>query len=93
MGKLAFIMVLGFSTLFLVMGYNANNVASSSVQNMADYHAKTVAYNIASSGANMSANEIFMDANWTTGFSNEDFEDGYFDATVEVLDAVLNIRN
>ena len=92
MGKLAFIMVLGFSTLFLVMGYNANNVASSSVQNMADYHAKTVAYNIASSGANMSANEIFMDANWTTGFSNEDFEDGYFDATVEVLDAVLNIR-
>jgi hypothetical protein len=92
MGKLAFIMVIGFSTLFLVMGYNANNVASRSVQNMADYHAKTVAYNIATSGTNMAANEIFMDANWETGFSHEDFEDGYFDATVDVLDAWFNIR-
>ncbi|MGB5850340.1 MAG: hypothetical protein WBH40_17765 [Ignavibacteriaceae bacterium] len=92
MGKLAFIMVLGFSTLFLVMGYNANNIASRSVQNMADYHAKTVAYNIATSGANMAANEIFMDADWETGFSHEDFEDGYFDATVDVLDAWFNIR-
>ena len=60
MGKMAFILVLGFSTLFLVMGYNANSVASRSVQNMADYHARTVAYNIAVSGANLSANEILI---------------------------------
>jgi hypothetical protein len=92
MGKLAFIMVLGFSTLFLVMGYNANEVASRSVQNMADYHAKTVAYNIAVSGANLAANEIFQDDNWDTGFNNVDFQDGILNADVVVLDALLNIR-
>ena len=59
MGRMAFILVLGFSVLFLVMGYNANSVASRSVQNMADYHAKTVAYNIAVTAANLAANEIF----------------------------------
>jgi hypothetical protein len=92
MGKLAFILVLGFSGLFLVMGYNANNVASRSVQNMADYHAKTVAYNIAVSGANLAANEIFQDDNWNTGISNKDFQDGILNADVVVLDALLNIR-
>ena len=92
MGKLSFILVIGFSTVFLVMGYNANNVASRSVQNMADYHARTVAYNIAVSGANMSANEIFMDNDWETGFSNKQFEGGYFNAVVTDVDPILNIK-
>jgi len=92
MGKLAFILVIGFSTVFLVMGYNANSVASRSVQNMAEYHARTVAYNIAVSGANLAANEIFLDDNWKTGYSNREFEGGYLDADVTVLDAVQNIR-
>jgi hypothetical protein len=92
MGKMSFILVIGFSTLFLVMGYNANSVASRSVQNMADYHARTVAYNIAVSGANLSANEIFMNNNWTVGYSNRAFEGGYLNATVDVLDPVTNTR-
>jgi len=92
MGKLAFFLVLGFSALFLVMGLNANSVASRSVQNMVDYHARTVAYNIAVSGANLAANEIFVDDNWVTGFSHVDFDDGYLDADVVVLDPILNIR-
>ncbi len=58
MGKLAFFLVLGFSTIFLVMGHNANSVASRSVENMVDYHTKTVAYNIAVSGANLAAMHI-----------------------------------
>jgi hypothetical protein len=92
MGRLAFILVLGFSALFLVMGHNANSVASRSVQNMADYHARTVAYNIAVSCANLAANEIFTDNDWDAGYSNVDFEGGTFDANVVVLDALLNIR-
>ncbi|MCW9066394.1 MAG: hypothetical protein OQJ78_08845, partial [Ignavibacteriaceae bacterium] len=92
MGKMSFILVIGFSTLFLVMGYNANSVASRSVQNMADYHARTVAYNIAVSGANLAANEIFLDDGWETGFTNRVFEGGYLNATVDVLDPIQNIR-
>ncbi|MCH7774271.1 MAG: hypothetical protein IH784_07675 [Bacteroidetes bacterium] len=92
MGKLAFILVLGFSVLFLVMGYNANNVATRSVQNMVDYHARTVAYNIAVSAANLAANEIFLNDNWDNGYSNRAFDGGYLDADVVVLDPILNIR-
>ncbi|MCH8032167.1 MAG: hypothetical protein IH950_00230 [Bacteroidetes bacterium] len=92
MGKLAFILVLGFSTLFLVLGYNANNVANRSVQNMVDYHARTVAYNIAVSAANLAANEIFLNDNWSVGYSNRAFDGGYLDANVVVLDPFLNIR-
>ncbi len=92
MGKLAFILVLGFSTLFLVMGHNANKVATRSVQNMVDYHARTVAYNIAVSGANMAANEIFLDDDWDNGYSNKSFDGGYLDADVVVLDPIFNIR-
>ena len=90
MGRMAFILVLGFSVLFLVMGYNANSVASRSVQNMADYHAKTVAYNIAVTAANLSANEIFLNDNWNSGFSDRDFDGGYLDADVVVLDPLTN---
>jgi hypothetical protein len=92
MGKMAFFLVLGFSVIFLVMGYNANDVSTRAVENMADYHAKTVAYNIAVSGANMAANNIFLDGTWKTGYSNINFEDGQLSATVEVLDAFKNIR-
>ena len=92
MGKLAFFLVLGFSTLFLVMGHNANRIASRSVENMVDYHVRTVAHNIAVSGANLAANEIFMNSNWKSGYSQIDFEDGYLDATVTVLDPFKNIR-
>jgi len=92
MGKLAFLLVLGFSTIFLNMGHNANQVASRSVQNMVDYHAKTVAYNIAVTAANLAANEIFLDGNWQTGFTNRAFDGGYLDADVVILDPVLNIR-
>jgi hypothetical protein len=88
MGKVAFILVLGFSALFLVMGYNANSVASRSVQNMADYHAKTVAYNIAVTAANLAANEIFLDDDWNSGFSDRDFDGGYLNADVVVLDPI-----
>lgn len=92
MGKLAYFLVLGFSTLFLIMGHNANSVASRSVENMVDYHAQTVAHNIAVSGANLAANEIFLDNHWQSGFSNLSYEDGILNANLVVLDPFRNIR-
>jgi hypothetical protein len=76
MGKLALFLVLGFSSVFLVMSYNANNVATLGVDNMVDYHTISVAHNIASSGTNIAANEIFLNNNWDTGFSDVDFKEG-----------------
>jgi hypothetical protein len=79
MGKLALFMVLGFSSMFLIMSYNANNAATRTVDNMVNYHTISVAHNIASSGTNIAANEIFLDNTWDSGFSDVDFGGGYFD--------------
>ncbi len=92
MGKMALILILGFSAIFLLMGYNSMNVSTRAVENMVDYNANTVAYNIAVSGANMGANEIFRDDSWTTGFSNLDCNDGTLNVTVDVIDPVRNWR-
>jgi len=92
MGKLALFLVLGFSSMFLIMSYNANNVATRAIDNMVDYHTISVAHNIAASGTNIAANEIFLNNNWQTGFSDIDFEGGYFDATITIIDPFKNIR-
>jgi hypothetical protein len=92
MGKLALFVVLAFSSMFLIMSYNANNAATRTVDNMVNYHTISVAHNIASSGTNIAANEIFLDNNWADGFSDVDFADGYFDATVTIIDPFMNIR-
>lgn len=92
MGKLSLYLVLGFSTIFMILGYNSNLISNRSVENMVDYHNNTVAYNIAVSGANLAANEIFMDENWTNGFSNMPFSDGVMNVSVEIVDVALNIR-
>jgi hypothetical protein len=92
MGKMALLLVLGFSAIFLVMGYNAMSVSTRAVENMVDYNVNTNAYNIAVSGANMGANEIFMDNKWKTGFSDIDYEGGTLNVTLDVIDAVRNWR-
>ena len=92
MGKASLLLVLGFSTLFMMMGYNSNSVSNYAVENMVDYHTKTMAHNIAVSGANLAANEIFFDNNWTKGYSNLPFHNGTLDVNVEILDVFQNIR-
>lgn len=92
MGKMALLLILGFSAIFLVMGYNAMNVSTRAIENMVDYNARTVAYNIAVSGANLGANEIFQDSDWKTGFDDVSYENGNLNVKVEVIDAFKNWR-
>ena len=92
MGKMTLYLVLGFSLLYMILGNNSNKMSSSTIQNMADYNARTVAQNIAVSGANMAANEIFLNNSWTKGFKNVSFLNGQLNASVIVLDKVQNIR-
>ena len=92
MSKMSLILVIGFSTIFLVMGYNALNVSTRAVENMAEYNVKTIAYNIAESGANLAANKIFEDNNWTTGFSNLPFQGGNFNVNVDIINPYRNWR-
>lgn len=92
MGKLALFLVMGFSSMFLIMSHNANNVATRAVDNMVNYHTISVAHQIAATGTNLAANKIFLNNNWTAGYSNVDFEDGYFDADVTIINSFMNVR-
>lgn len=91
-GKAAILLVLGFSTIFLVFGYNFNNLTLRAVDNLSDYYVTTSAYNIAASGANIAANKIFTDPTWTAGYTDIPFSGGSYSIAVTILDPVRNVR-
>ncbi len=91
-GKAALLLVMGFSMIFLTFGYRFNSVSTQTVQNYADYYNQTAAYNLASSGANMAANQIFLDNSWTTGYSNLHLNGGVINASVQIINVAQNIR-
>jgi hypothetical protein len=92
MGKLSLYLVLGFSLLYMIMGNNSNKMATQTVENMADYNAKTVAHNLAVSAANLACNEIFLDDTWDTGISKTDFLGGEIEGNITIIDKVRNLR-
>jgi len=92
MGKLSLFLVLSFSILYIILGSSSSKLSTRTVENMADYNAKTVAHNIAVSGTNIACNQLFLNSSWDEGFSNIDFENGSFSASIQVIDAWRNIR-
>ena len=91
-GKAILLVMMGFSMLFMVAGNFFNGISGRMTDNYVDYFTKTTSHNIAISGANMAANEVFLDPTWTTGYNNQDFQDGKLFVSVNVLDAFENIR-
>lgn len=81
-GKASLLMVLGFSIIFLVAAYNFGGIATRAVDNNANYYEESVAHVIAISGANMAANEMFLDSDWDDGFDDLDFSHGTMDVAV-----------
>jgi hypothetical protein len=92
MGKFTLFLVFGFSILYMILGNNSNRLSTQSVQNMADYHAKTMAHSIATSGTNLAANQVFLNGAWAAGYSNVEFENGSFSVDIQILDTWKNIR-
>lgn len=90
-GKATILLVLGFALIFLVVGYNFGSITNRSVDNSVDYYKKTMAYDIAVSGANIALNEIFLDPTWTTGYSNIAYNDGDFDVAVTYNGSELEV--
>ena len=80
-GKALLIIVLGFTIIFMVMGYFWNGLATRSTDNHVSYYSTTVAHNIAVSGANIGLQKVIYNYN-TNGnlldgnIVTEDFEDG-----------------
>lgn len=92
MGKLSLFLVLGFSVLYIILGSNSSKLSTQTIENMAEYHANTIAHNIAVSGTNLACNQLFLNGAWDDGYNNIDFENGSFNAGIQVLDPWRNIR-
>lgn len=84
-GKAILFLIMGFSLIFLVMGQNFGHISTEAVSNFSDYYSKSISHNIAVSGANMAANEIYLDPTWLAGFNNISYQGGTFDVSVDTL--------
>jgi len=91
-GKATLLLIVGFSLIFLVVSKNFGDVSNRAVDNFINYHKETVAHDIAVSGANIAANQIFMDPTWDDGYDDVPFQSGTMDISVQILDAFKNIR-
>ena len=91
-GRAILLLIVGFTMIFLIMGQNFGRVSTSAVTNLSQYYTKNISHNIAKSGANIAANEIYDDPTWTTGLNNVGFEGGTMNVSVQILDGVRNIR-
>ena len=90
-GKAILLVVIGFSLTLLSVGQKFGSLSNMAVDNYVTYQKETVAHNIAISGANIAANAIYSNPAWTTGYSVP-FQNGHLDITVDIVDAVLGLR-
>jgi len=82
-GKALLFVVVGFSIIYMALGRNYNDVTTRAIINAADYFNESVAHNIAVSGANMAANQIFLDPTWIAGYSNINYQRGILNVKID----------
>ena len=84
-GKATIFVIAGFSLLFLVIAKNFGDVSNRAVDNFIELPQRDCAHGIAISGANIAANEIFLDPTWNSGFSNIPFQGGDLDSVFKAF--------
>ncbi len=85
MGRSALIMVLGFTTVLMMIGSNISNVSNSAMDNYTYYYNSAMAHSLAGAGMNLASRAIFENPLWRAGFSNKAFGGGTFNVQVEDL--------
>lgn len=91
-GKATFLVIIGFTLLFMVAIKNFGRISTDAVGNMVSYYTEMIAHNIAVSGANLASNQIFVDPTWDAGYTDENFSGGKLNVEVQIVDAYKNIR-
>ncbi len=91
-GKATLLVIAGFSLVFLVISKNFGSVANRSVDNYVNYFNETISHSIAVSGANLAANQIYLDPTWDDGYRKIDYQNGDLDVFVNLIDPFQNIR-
>lgn len=91
-GKASLFVVAGFSLIFLVIANNFGTVSNRAMDNYIEYFNETTAHNIATSGANIAANRIYIDPTWTAGYNGISYQGGKLDISINVVNSYQNIR-
>lgn len=91
-GKAILLVVMGFSLIYLTLGVNFGSISNRAVDNEVNYYNQSIAHTLAVSGANMEANKVYLNQNWTQPLTINGFQGGDIYVTIEVLDAFRNIR-
>lgn len=81
-GKASLLLVIGFSAIFLIFGSNYNTISGKAADNYFDYYLDMTAHNIAVSGANMAARELFNNDSWVEGYSNLNLSGGILNVSI-----------
>jgi len=84
MGKLSMIYVIGLGILVGYVILNMNTSGNDAVKNFSLYYGRTVAHDIAVSGANIGCSEAFWDQAYVIPYSNVDFLGGKMNVTFAV---------
>jgi hypothetical protein len=91
-GKASLLVVAGFSLVFLVVAQNFGGISGRAVDNYVSYQTETVAHNIALSGANIAANEIYRDASWAPSGYPKQFQGGQVTVEVNEVNPTFGIK-
>ena len=91
-GKATFLVIIGFTLVFMVALKNFGRISTDSVGNMVEYYSEMIAHNISVSGANFASNQIYVDPTWMGSYTNQPLSGGKLDVSVQILDAYKNIR-
>ena len=81
-GKASIYMVLGFSLIFMVAGFNFSSLTNRAVDNEANYFSETKAHDIAVIGANIASNKVWLDNTWTGHYNNVSINNGQLNLKV-----------
>lgn len=63
MGRTSLMMVMGFSVMLMLMGYNLSNVSIDAYNNYQQYYNRSAAHNMAAGAINMGSNVIYRTPN------------------------------
>jgi hypothetical protein len=90
-GKALLLLVLGFTVIFMIMGYFWGGLATRSTENHVSYYKTTIAHNIAVSGANIGLQEVIADSEWVSDIIDRPFEHGVMNVDITELGPPIRV--
>jgi hypothetical protein len=92
-GKATLILVLGVSYILMTFNTRTGNNSTTVLDNYLDYYSRTVAHQIAVSGMNIAAANLYADPTWRTPMNNVPFNGGVFNISFKDTGDTLKVKS